>query len=171
MQSFSFRLKAALRLSPARLVYALRVAGLLALCTLLVQRLGLPHGKWLLFTVASASLPYADDVVGAKAKKRMLATLFGGPSGALLFSLIPFAAGRSLVMMLSGYLSFYFTDYSATFACATVGALGGSVFLTDFGWREGGWLSWAISCWVSRSPCWPISLSSLTGEPPPPASC
>ena len=142
MQSFSFRLKAALRLSPVRLVYALRVAGLLALCTLLVQRLGLPHGKWLLFTVASVSLPYADDV-GVKAKKRMLATLVGGLSGALLFSLIPSAAGRSLVMMLSGYLSFYFTDYSATFACSTVGALGGAVFLTAFGWREVGWLSLA----------------------------
>lgn len=46
-----------------------------ALCTLLVQSVELPHGKWLLFTVASVSLPYADDV-GLKAKKRMLATLF-----------------------------------------------------------------------------------------------
>ena len=44
-------------------------------------------------------------------------------------------------MMLSGYLSFYFTDSSATFACSTVGALGGAVFLSAFGWGPVGYLS------------------------------
>ncbi|MDO5602373.1 MAG: FUSC family protein [Oscillospiraceae bacterium] len=131
--SLSVRLKAAFRVSPVRAVYALRVSCLLAACTLLVQMLGLPHGKWLLFTVASVSLPYADDV-GAKAKKRMLATFIGGLCSILIFSLIPSSTGRTVVMMLSGYLSFYFTNYSATFACSTVGALGGAVFMGAFGW-------------------------------------
>lgn len=133
MQSFSVRLKAALHISPVRVIYALRVSCLLALCTLAVQLLNLPHGKWLLFTVASVSLPYADDV-GTKAKKRLTATLIGGVCSVVLYSLIPFAAGRTAVMMLSGYLSFYFSDYSATFACSTVGALGGAVFMGEFGW-------------------------------------
>ena len=35
-------------------------------------------------------------------------------------------------MMLSGYLSFYFTDYRETYACSTVGALGGAVFMEAF---------------------------------------
>lgn len=138
--SFSVRLKAALRLSPVRVVYALRVASLLALGTLLVQALALPHGKWLLFTIASVSLPYADDV-GAKAQKRMAATLIGGIGSVVLFSLIPWAAGRTFLMMLSGYLSFYFTDYTATFACSTVGALGGAVFMTAMGWGPVGAVS------------------------------
>ena len=64
MLSFSVRMSAALHISTVRVVYALRVSILLALCTLLVQMLGLPYGKWLLFTVASVSLPYADDVGG-----------------------------------------------------------------------------------------------------------
>lgn len=131
--SVSTRLKAALRVSPVRLVYALRVSCLLALCTLLVQLLGLPHGKWLLFTVASVSLPYADDV-GDKAKKRMLATLIGGLCSVVAYALVPGMAGRTVLMMLSGYVSFFFTDYSATFACSTVGALGGAVFMSSFGW-------------------------------------
>lgn len=131
--SVSTRLKAALRISPVRIVYALRVSCLLALCTLLVQLLELPHGKWLLFTVASVSLPYADDVA-SKAKKRMAATLIGGLFSVVVYALIPDALGRTAVMMLSGYLSFYFTDYSATFACSTVGALGGAVFMGAFGW-------------------------------------
>lgn len=131
--STSLRLKAALHVSTVRVVYALRVSALLALCTLLVQSLQLPHGKWLLFTVASVSLPYADDISG-KVKKRLLATAIGGLSSFVIFSLIPSAAGRTAAMMLSGYLSYYFTDYAATFACSTVGALGGAVLTGAFGW-------------------------------------
>lgn len=131
--STSLRLKAALHVSTVRVVYALRVSALLALCTLLVQSLQLPHGKWLLFTVASVSLPYADDISG-KVKKRLLATVIGGLSSFVIFSLIPSTAGRTAAMMLSGYLSYYFTDYVATFACSTVGALGGAVLTGAFGW-------------------------------------
>lgn len=138
--SFSVRLKAALRVSAVRVIYALRVSCLLALCTLFVQLLALPHGKWLLFTVASVSLPYADDV-GAKAKKRMTATLIGGLCSVVIFSLVPSSMGRSFIMMLSGYLSFYFSDYSATFACSTIGALGGAVFMGVFGWGPVGYIS------------------------------
>lgn len=43
--------------------------------------------------------------------------------------------------MASGYLSFYFTDYSATFTCSTMGALGGAVFVGAFGWGPVGWVS------------------------------
>ncbi len=131
------RLKAVLNISSVRTTYALRVACLLALATMLVQFLNLPHGKWLLFTIASVSLPYADDIRG-KAKKRLLATVIGGVTGVILYALIPSAPIRTIIMMLSGYLSFYFTDYAATFACSTVGALGGAVFLNSFGWGSVG---------------------------------
>lgn len=136
----SVRLKNALHVSPVRVVYALRVSCLLALGTCLVQCLALPHGKWLLFTMASVSLPYADDV-GKKAWKRMVATLIGAACSIVLFSLIPSATGRTVIMMLSGYLSFYFTDYAATFACSSVGALGGAVFMNCFGWEPIGTMS------------------------------
>lgn len=132
--SFSVRLKAAMDLCPVRCVYALRVALLLAAGTLLVQELQLPHGKWLLFTMASVSLPYSDEV-GTKAKKRLLATVVGGVIGMASYALIPSPTGRTAVMMLSGYASFYFEDYAATFACSTIGALGGAVFMGAFGWQ------------------------------------
>lgn len=135
--SFWVRCKAALNLSQVRVVYALRVAVLLALSTFAVQALQLPHGKWLLFTVASVSLPYAEDV-GGKAKKRFAATLIGTLISLLVFSLVPSVQARSLLMMLSGYLSFYFSGYTGTFACSTVGALGGAVYLSSFGWGQVG---------------------------------
>lgn len=138
--SLSVRLKAALHVSPVRVVYALRTSCLLAACTLFVQLLGLPHGKWLLFTVASVSLPYADDVC-PKAKKRIMATLIGGLCSVVIFSLVTSATGRTLVMMLSGYLSFYFSDYQSTFACSTVGALGGAIFMETFSWGPVGYMS------------------------------
>ncbi|MBS7007544.1 FUSC family protein [Anaerostipes sp.] len=135
--SLSVQLKAALDISPVRLVYALRVALLLAFSTLLVQSLHLAHGKWLLFTIASVSLPYADDI-GQKARKRFAATAIGGLFGLLLYAAVPSMAGRTAVMMFSGYLSFYFSDYTGTFACSTVGALGAAVFTDAFGWGNVG---------------------------------
>lgn len=130
--SLKVRLQAALDLSPVRAVYALRTALLLSCAALLVQFWPLPHGRWLMFTLASVSLPYADDVP-AKMKKRLIATLTGGLASVVIYSLIPSAAGRTAAMMLSGYISFYFSDYTQTFACSTVGALGGAVFMNAFG--------------------------------------
>lgn len=157
-QSLSIRLKAALDVSPVRVVYALRVAALLAVFTALVQHFQLPHGKWLLFTLASVSMPYADDVA-PKAKKRLIATLLGGAVAWTAFSLLPSPGMRTAVMMLSGYLTSYFSDYRFTFACATVGGLGGAVTGLA-GWREiGGMfgvrlgyilLGIAIACVVNR---------------------
>lgn len=131
------RIKIALDLSPVRALYALRTAVLLSLGSLLVQGLELPHGKWLMFTLASVSLPYADDVPD-KMKNRVLATLIGGVIAVILYSWIPNAAGRTAVMMLSGYVSFYFTNYRETYACSTIGALGGAVFITAFGFQQVG---------------------------------
>ncbi|MCH1984361.1 FUSC family protein [Ruminococcus sp. OA3] len=130
--SFKIRIQAAIDLSPVRAVYALRTAFLLSSATLLVHLLSLPHGRWLLFTLASVSLPYADDV-SVKMKKRIAATVIGGLVSVLIYSLVPSPAGRTAVMMLSGYVSFYFDDYTETFACSTVGALGGAVFLNAVG--------------------------------------
>lgn len=126
--SLKVQLQAALDLSPVRAIYALRTALLLSCATLLVQLLALPHGKWLVFTLASVSLPYADDVP-LKIKKRTIATITGGLLSVVLYSLIPSPVGRTAVMMLSGYISYYFSDYKETFACSTIGALGGAVFM------------------------------------------
>lgn len=130
--SWKVRLQAALDISPVRVIYALRVSLLLACATLFVQLLQLPHGKWLLFTLASVSLPYADDVP-EKIKNRIRATVIGGLVSVVLYSLVASGTGRTLIMMLSGYVSFYLTGYAATFSCSTVGALGGAVFTGLFG--------------------------------------
>lgn len=135
--SLKVQLQAALDLSPVRIFYALRVALLLACATLLVQTAAFPHGKWLLFTLASVSLPYADDVP-EKIGKRIFATIVGGLISFIYYSLIPSPAGRTVAMMLSGYVSYYFTDYKETFACSTIGALGGAVFMEAFGFQAVG---------------------------------
>lgn len=137
VQSLEVRLQAALDLSAVRVVYALRTALLLCAFTLACQLLALPHGKWLMFTLASLSLPYADDV-GAKTRKRILATILGGLLSVALYTLLPSPAGRTAVMMLSGYCSMFLTDYTGTYACSTIGALGGAVFTSAFSLGEVG---------------------------------
>lgn len=126
------RIRSVVQFSSVRFIYALRVAVLLSLFTMAVQILNLPHGKWLLFTIASVSLPCADDVA-SKAYKRLFATLVGGIISFVLFSAISNPILRTLIMTLSGYFSFYFADYKTNYACATVGALGGAMFATSFG--------------------------------------
>ena len=131
--SLWIRVKAAMDVSSVRVTYAIRTAVLLAVGTLLVQLLGVTHGKWILFTVASLSLPYADDI-GTKTWKRVLGTLAGGAVSVVVYSLFPAAEVRTFFMMFSGFLTGFFSDYAQTYACSTVGALGGAVFLTTFGW-------------------------------------
>lgn len=135
--SLKIRFLTAVNYSPVRGIYALRTALLLSCATLFVQTMGLPHGKWLLFTLASVSLPYADDIP-QKMKKRTIATVTGGLISVLIYSLVPSPAGRTAAMMLSGYVSYYFTDYKETFACSTIGALGGAVFMSAFGFQAVG---------------------------------
>lgn len=135
--SIKARLRGVLQFSNVRFIYALRVSALIALFTMAVQLLKLPHGKWILFTIASVSLPCADDV-GQKAVKRMSATVIGGLISFIIYTLIPNSIGRTVIMMLSGYVGFYFAGYTGNYACATVGALGGAVYLTHFGWEQVG---------------------------------
>lgn len=145
--SLKVRLQAALDFSPVRSIYALRVALLLSCGALLVQHFALPHGRWLIFTLASVSLPYADDVP-SKMKKRILATLIGGAISVVIYSLIPSPVGRTAAMMLSGYVSFYFTNYTETFACSTIGALGGAVFMDAFGFQAVGSIFVIRICYI-----------------------
>lgn len=135
--SFKVRLLAALDYSPVRAVYAFRTALVLSIATLFVQLTGLPHGRWLIFTLASVSLPYSDDIP-LKIKKRTQATLTGGLISVIIYSLIPSPIGRTGAMMLSGYVSFYLSDYAQTFACSTIGALGGAVFMDALGFQAVG---------------------------------
>lgn len=135
--SLKVRLQAALDLSPVRSIYALRTALILTGATCLVQALSLSHGKWLLFTLASVSLPYADDIP-VKIKKRVIATLLGGLFSVLFYALIPFTPARVAAMMLAGYLSMYCTDYATTFACSTISALGGAVLMSAYGFHDVG---------------------------------
>lgn len=129
------QLKIVFDTSSVRVTYALRVSIILTLFTFLAQSLSLPHGKWLLFTIASVSLPYAEDFI-SKAKKRFVATALGGIISVILYSLLPSSIGRTAIMMLSGYVSFYFSDYTQTFTCSTIGAIGGAVSTTIFGFSQ-----------------------------------
>lgn len=133
--SLSAGLRSLLQFSKVRFFYALRVSILISLFILLVRQFKLPHGKWLLFTIASVSLPCADDIM-QKAIKRMAATVIGGFVSLIVYSLISDPFGRTVIMMLSGYLGFYFAGYTGNYACATIGALGGAVYLTHFGWNQ-----------------------------------
>ncbi len=129
-------LQAALNLSQVRVVYALRVAVLLALSTFAVQALQLPHGKWLLFTVASVSLPYAEDV--GKGQKEVCGHAHWNPDKPAGFFPSTFGTGKELADDAFRISFVYFSGYTGTFACSTVGALGGAVYLSSFGWGQVG---------------------------------
>lgn len=130
--SINCRLKTAIQFSEVRFVYALRLAILLSFMLFIVQYWQLEHGRWLLFTIVSISLPYVEEML-PKAKKRIMATLVGGTISLLCFSFIDDSSIRTLILMLSGYITFYCVDYKSTFICSTIGALGGNILATSFG--------------------------------------
>lgn len=129
--SLIVRLKALFGYSEVRMNYALRVAFLIAFFTLLTQQLHLTYGKWLLFTLASVSLPYTDDIK-PKARKRLIATIVGCVISVIAYTLLPASGARTGIMMASGFMSFFFADYVGTYAMSTIGALGGAVFISYF---------------------------------------
>lgn len=76
-------------------------------------------------------------------------------------------------MILSGYLSFYFTDYRETYACSTVGALGGAVFMEAFRFpdiagifviRLGYILAGAAVAWLVNCLIFPFSRARATRQ-------
>lgn len=135
--SMRIRIQAALDVSAVRVVYAIRVSVVLSLFFLAVQALDLPHGKWLMFTLASLSMPYADDV-GKKTGQRVTATFIGGLASLVIYSLVPSVPGRSAVMIFFGYFSGYFSGYTSVYACSTISALGGAVLAGYAGWEQVG---------------------------------
>lgn len=102
----------------------------------------------------------------------MAATLIGVLTAFVLFSLIPSPTVRTVFIMLFGYVSFYFSGYTGSFSCATVGAVGGAV-MTCFGWEAvgamalvrvgyilaGALLALAVNCLVA-----PYTLSAATKQ-------
>lgn len=132
ISSYAYRLQSLLHVSQVRVLYALRVSLLLSISLFFIRYFNLEHGRWLLFTIASISLPYVDDI-RPKAKKRILATLIGCTIGVVCFGFISDITLRTIILTLSGYITFYLTDYATTFTCSTIGALGGAMLSKVFG--------------------------------------
>ena len=133
--SFKVRLQAVLDISAIRVVYSLRVSLMLSVFLLVVQALSLTHGKWLMFTLASLSLPYADGV-SKKTGQRVTATMIGCLTSLVLYSFIPSAAGRTVVMIFFGYFSGFFSVYTGVYACSTISALGAAVMAAGTGFSS-----------------------------------
>lgn len=130
--SFKERIKCMLDVSPIRISHAFRMSILLTVAAVVVYLLDLQYGKWLMFTLASLTLPNADEI-SIKTRKRITATLIGGLIIVITFSFIPDMQGRMVIVMAAGYLSAYFADYTGNYSCSTIGALGGAMLVKSIG--------------------------------------
>ncbi|MEF9934322.1 MAG: FUSC family protein [Clostridium sp.] len=111
--------------------YALRSALFISIAVGLAGYFNLPEGKWLAFTLLAIIQPYKQDADN-KSKSRVYGTIIGVVVFVVLFALVKDTTIRSLLIMLSGYISSFQTRYSRqtifiTFsALASASLIGGS---------------------------------------------
>ncbi len=108
--------------SSMRISYALRLATGITISFFLTNYFHLVEGRWLAFTCVAIIIPIYE-LSKTKAKDRIFATFVGAAISFVLFDFTP-PAFAPLLLMLTGYISSYFTKYRYTTIFVTISAIG-----------------------------------------------
>ena len=112
--------------------YAMRMSLAITIGSFVVSYFELTEGRWMLFTIASLVNPIYE-VSNDKTKDRIISTIIGSVVVMILFSIIKDTTTRSLVLMLSGYLSGYTTSYKQNMFFVTISSIGAAAVLDNIG--------------------------------------
>ncbi|MEF9952857.1 MAG: FUSC family protein [Clostridium sp.] len=119
----SYVLRNNFKLKSVKLSYALRSAIVITISVFMVNYFNIVDGKWIVFTVFAIIQPYEHQGTN-KSKKRLFGTIIGIAVFIVCFSIIKDNTIRSMVIMLSGYISTYQNKYEREMICITFSALG-----------------------------------------------
>lgn len=119
----SYLLKKNFNLGSVKFSYAFRSALLAAIGYFLVKYFNLVDGKWLVFTLFSITQPYLQDAT-VKSINRIKGTVIGIVVFLILFSIVTDSMGRSLIILLAGYINSYIDRYDRQMIFITISALG-----------------------------------------------
>ncbi|WP_122638831.1 FUSC family protein [Romboutsia sp. Marseille-P6047] len=112
--------------------YAMRVAITITFGAFITDLFNLSEGRWIMFTMLSIINPIYEISKG-KIKDRILSTIIGSIIVFILFNIFKDTTSRSLILMLTGYISGYLKEYKHSTICVTVSAIGSAAILGDIG--------------------------------------
>lgn len=108
--------------------YAMRIGITIAIGGFIMDYFKLKEGRWILFTILSLVSPIYE-VSKSKTKDRLKSTLIGSLVVFVLFSIFKSEASRLTIIMLTGYISSYFSEYKYTILFATIAAIGSAALV------------------------------------------
>ena len=112
-----------------KFTFALRGALLTSIGVFIVSAFDIEYGKWLVFSLSSVVQPYLESGK-LKGKDRLIGTIIGLLIFEILFFIVKDPSGRTLIILVVGYLSNYQTRYKYQMICTTISALGSAALST-----------------------------------------
>lgn len=93
-----------------RVAYGIRLGLLVAITTFITNYFNLNYGNWLVYTVFALTQPYSE-FTKVKSKKRLAGTIIGALIIFVLFNIVQDPSNRTLILLVTGYLMGYVSDY------------------------------------------------------------
>ncbi|MPQ44223.1 FUSC family protein [Clostridium tarantellae] len=119
-----------MNLKSTKFCYAVRISLGITIACFIMDLFRLNEGRWIMFTVLSLVNPIYE-VAKQKTKDRIIATIIGGIIIVILFSIFKEATTRTIILMLSGYLSSYTKKYRHNMIFVTVSAIGAASLMSN----------------------------------------
>ncbi|GAA0068530.1 FUSC family protein [Clostridium sardiniense] len=114
----------------AKFSYAVRIAIGITIGAFIMDCFHFREGRWIVFTVLSLVNPIYE-VSKTKTRDRIIATIIGAIIVEILFYVFKGVVERTLILMISGYISGYMKEYKYNMICVTVSAIGSAAILGD----------------------------------------
>lgn len=130
----SFKLKHSIesdyKARSAKFSYAVRIAIGITIGAFIMDCFHFREGRWILLTILSLVNPIYE-VSKTKTRDRIIATIIGAIIVEILFYVFKGVVEKTLILMISGYISGYMKEYRYNMICVTVSAIGSAAILGD----------------------------------------
>lgn len=111
-----------------RFSYAFRVALGITIGAFIMDYFHFSEGRWIIYTVFSLINPLYE-ISKKKTKDRIIATIIGAIIVAILFTAFKNTTIRTMILLISGYLSSYTKEYKHNMIYVTISAIGAAALL------------------------------------------
>ncbi|MGL5315146.1 MAG: FUSC family protein [Peptostreptococcaceae bacterium] len=114
--------KRELNIKSNRVAYGIRLGLLVAMTSFVTNFFNLEFGNWMVYTVFALTQPYSEYSI-VKSKKRVIGTIAGAIVVFILFNLVKDPSARSIILMATGYLMSYVSDYKHVVIFVTISSI------------------------------------------------
>ncbi|WP_050607231.1 FUSC family protein [Clostridium niameyense] len=111
-----------------RFSYAFRVALGITIGAFIMDFFHLSEGRWIIYTVFSLINPLYE-ISKKKTKDRIIATIIGAIIVTILFTVFKNTTTRTMILLMSGYLGSYTSEYKHNMIYVTISAIGAAALL------------------------------------------